>query len=170
MINIIVATSENGVIGSNGLLPWSLQKSDMQRFRDLTVDHPVIMGRKTYESIPFDLDRRHQIVLTRSGIVGNGQKFCGYGNTTVVSSVDAAINIAKSMHNDCFVIGGSEIYKLFISIADRIFKTIIHTEASGDAFFEINGDWLLKKEDRHLSDSRNEHDYTFQLYERATRI
>lgn len=169
MINIIVAASENGVIGNDGRLPWNRQKSDMRRFRSLTLEHPVIMGRKTYESIPFDLDKRHQIVMTRGGVIGYGQNFCGFGNTTVVTSPDEAIKLAKSMDSECFVIGGSEIYKLFFPIADRIFRTIIHAELDGDAFFNIEEGWNLLEESRHSSDMYNEYDYTYQLLERASR-
>lgn len=169
MINIIVATSENGVIGNGGLLPWKRQKSDMKRFRSLTLGHPVIMGRKTYESIPFDLDNRHQIVMTRSGIIGYGQNFCGFGNTSVVSSVDDAIKIANSIDSESFIIGGSEVYNLFLPIADRIFRTIIHAELDGDVFFNMTDGWSLLEENRHSSDMYNEYDYTYQLFERASK-
>ena len=170
MINIIVATSENGTIGSNGLLPWTRQKSDMRNFRSLTLGHPVIMGRKTYESIPFDLDGRHQVVMTRSGTIGHGQNFCGYGNTSISSSVDHSLKIALSFDSDIFVIGGSEVYNTFLPIADRIFRTIIHADFEGDSFFYIPAGWNLLEEKKNISDINNEYGYTYQTFERGPRI
>mgnify|MGYP001178441242 CR=1 FL=1 len=168
MINLIVATSENGCIGRDGLLPWNKQKSDMKNFRALTLGHPVIMGRKTYESIPFDLDDRYQIVLTRAGSIGHGQNFCGLGNTCIATNVDEALSIASSFDADPFVIGGAEVYKLFLPVADRIFRTIIHAEIEGDAFFNVPEGWTLVEEKRHSSDTNNEYDYTYQLFQRVT--
>jgi dihydrofolate reductase len=170
MISIIVATSENGIIGKDGSLPWRKQKADMGMFRRTTIGHPVIMGRKTYESIPFDLDDRHQIVMTKSRVIGHGQSFCGFGNTSIASSIEEAIEIADSHSSDVFVIGGSEVYELFLPIADRIIRTMIHAEIEGDASFAVPEDWELIEEKRHSSDIDNEHDYTYQLYERASRL
>jgi dihydrofolate reductase len=167
MINIIVATSDNNVIGFDGSLPWSKQKSDLKRFRSLTIDHPVIMGRKTYDSITFDLDRRHQLVLTKSGVIGHNQNFCGCMNTTVFSSSEEALNFSLKMDKDVFIIGGSEIYNIFLPLADRIFRTVIHKEANGDAFFYIPEYYTLIEENSHSSDINNEHAYTFQLFERT---
>lgn len=169
MINIIVATTDNDVIGVNGLLPWKKQKDDMKSFRKNTIDYPVVMGRKTYNSIPFDLDRRHQIVLTRNGEIGQGQFFCGVGNTTVVNSVEKAIEEACKHNKDFYVVGGSEIYNLFLPIADRILRTVIHTKVDGDVFFKVPKEWNLIEENRQTSDNYNEYEYTYQIWTKAPR-
>lgn len=167
MIKIIVATTENGIIGKDGQLPWNRQSTDMTRFREITLDHPVIMGRSTYESIPFDLDRREQIVLTRSGCIGQGKKFCGFPNTHVASNGNEALSIASKFKEDCFVIGGGQVYDLFIDEAHEIYLTIIHTKTQGDVSFVVPSGFRKESSEYHGADQKNQFPYTFEFYRRS---
>jgi dihydrofolate reductase len=145
LISIIAAVSDNNVIGGSNKLLWYIPE-DMKYFRDMTMGHPVIMGRKTWESIPAKyrpLEGRKNIVVSRDPYyVADGAFVC--------SSLDAALCIG----NDPFVIGGAELYKLSLSIADVLYITEVHCTLSGDAFFpEITEDW---KEVSRVKSSCNE--------------
>ena len=129
LITIIAATSENNVIGNDNKLIWHLS-DDLKHFKNLTKDHHVIMGRKTFESMPKALPNRINIVITRN------KDYVGE-NITVVQSLEEALNIAKD-DSQPFIIGGGEIYNLAIEIADRIELTRVHAEFNGDAFFSNN--------------------------------
>ena len=151
---IIAAISENNVIGKDGKVPWRITKEDkakyrgdIDRFRDLTIDHPVIMGRKTYESIPpryRPLPRRLNIVLSRS------KDFLDEG-VADVRSVEEALKICDDyfiggINEGSYVIGGAEIYNIFLPLASRMEITRIHRHFEGDAFFpEVNWDEWQKK-------------------------
>jgi dihydrofolate reductase len=131
IISLIAAMSENRVIGSDNRLPWHLPE-DLKRFRALTRGHPVIMGRKTWDSIGGKpLPQRDNIVLTRQpGFAAPGAR--------VFSSLNAALeDLRNSLPADAevFVIGGAEIYRLALPIADRIYLTVVHRTVAGDAFF-----------------------------------
>jgi dihydrofolate reductase len=127
IISLVVAVSRNGVIGRAGGLPWHLS-SDLKMFKALTFGKPVIMGRKTWESLPRKpLPGRTNIVITRqSGFVADG--------ANVVASIKAAISQAGSAE-EIAVIGGGEIYHLFLPLADRIYLTEVDLEVDGDTFF-----------------------------------
>jgi len=125
-ITIIAAVSENNVLGKNNKLIWHIP-NDLKRFKKLTLGHSVIMGRKTFESIAKPLPQRKNIILTRN------QNFNAEG-TLVAHSVDEALNFCKN-DNQPFIIGGGEIYKLFMDISDKIELTRIHKSYDGDAFF-----------------------------------
>jgi len=125
-ISIIVAYAENRVIGSCGKMPWHLSE-DLKRFRQITMGHSIVMGRKTWESIDRLLPgRRHVIISRRPGYAVPG--------ATVVASLDEAIT-ACTGESDVFVIGGGEIYRLALPLSDRIFATEIDGSFEGDAFF-----------------------------------
>lgn len=161
MISIIVAASENGVIGRRGELPWRLS-SDLQHFKAVTMGKPIVMGRKTWESIGRPLPGRQNIVITRQdGFAAEGCE--------VVGSVDAAVAAAGDAE-EIMVIGGSEIYALFLSRADRLYLTRVHAEIDGDAFFpdDDESSWILVDDEQHEADDSNEFDYSFQRYERET--
>ena len=128
LITIIAAASENNVIGNDNKLIWHLS-DDLKHFKNLTKDHHVIMGRKTFESMPKALPNRTNIVITRN------KDYVGE-NITVVQSLEEALNIAKD-DSQPFIIGGGEIYNLAIEIADRIELTRVHSEFNGDAFFQL---------------------------------
>jgi dihydrofolate reductase len=160
MISIIVAASTNDVIGAHGELPWRLS-DDLRRFKRVTMGKPVIMGRKTWESIGKPLPGRQNIVITRqSGYAAEG--------CDVVSSVDAAI-AASGDADEIMIIGGSEIYQLFLGSAGRIYLTRVHADIRGDAGFVLPDapDWQLVSDERHAADDRNEFDYSFRRYDRV---
>lgn len=160
-MKLIVASSLNGVIGCNNDLPWKKQKADMTMFREKTMGHNVIMGRKTYDSIGTDLKGRHQIVLTRSCFIGQGRKYCSI-NTSVCTDVQEVIQLCKN--TPTFVIGGSQVYNNFINYVNEIYLTKIHIECQGDAFFHVPSDF--KEVDRLFlaADEENEFDSTFYRF------
>lgn len=129
-IVLIVARASNGIIGNAGKLPWHLP-ADLRHFKQLTSGKPMIMGRKTFDSLPGLLDGRRHIVLTRD------RKWAEDGAETV-QSVDQALKIANAPH--VTVIGGAEIYKLFLPRADRIELTEVHLSPDGDTKLPAFGD------------------------------
>ncbi len=159
MISIIVAAAENNVIGHRGDLPWRLS-DDLRRFKAMTMGKPIVMGRKTWESIGRPLPGRQNIVVTRqAGFTAEG--------CDVVGSADAAIAAAGDAE-EIMVIGGSEIYALFLPRAARLYLTRVHAEVDGDAFFPQDEDssWSLVDYEQHAADENNDFDFSFQLYER----
>jgi dihydrofolate reductase len=156
MIKIIVAMSENRVIGNNNELIWKLS-SDLKRFKDLTTGHPIVMGRKTYESIGKPLPNRRNIIITRNS------EYEVEGCETV-SSLEEALLLTNS---DCFIIGGGEIYKQSLEIADKIYLTLVHKDLEGDTSFpELDETWVSIDNKYFESDEKNEHNYSFIEYER----
>jgi dihydrofolate reductase len=131
-IVLIVAVADNGVIGSRGALPWRL-KSDMQRFKALTIGKPVVMGRKTFASIGRPLRRRTNIVVTRDA------NFRAGGAVVATSFTDArAVALGDALRRratDIAVIGGAEIYQQWMDIADRLEVTEVHARPEGDTYF-----------------------------------
>ena len=140
-VSLIVAVSENGVIGKDNDLIWHLPK-DMRFFKEITTGHHVIMGRKNFESIPHKfrpLPNRTNIIITRQ----SNYKAEG---CVVVNSVEEALKVAKSNEeNEAFIIGGGQIYKLAVDagLVDKIYLTKIYYSFDGDTFFtELNSDWI----------------------------
>jgi dihydrofolate reductase len=159
MIAIIVAASENNVIGREGELPWRLS-DDLKRFKAVTMGKPIVMGRKTWESIGRPLPGRHNIVITRQ----TGFEAAG---CDVVSSIAEAIAVAGDAV-EIMVIGGSEIYALFLPQVQRVYLTRVHAEIEGDAVFPPLGDeWRLVSDEAHAADASNEYDVSFRIYERV---
>ena len=130
-ISLIVAAAENGVIGRGGRMPWSIP-SDLKTFRRLTLGKPVIMGRKTFQSIGRPLDGRLNIVVSRDA------HFAAEG-ITVARSLEAAIAIAQTLQPaaEVMIIGGAEIYRMALPLAGRIYLTRVHAQPDGDATFAI---------------------------------
>ena len=160
MISIIVAASANNVIGAEGDLPWRLS-DDLKRFKAITMGKPIVMGRKTWDSIGRPLPGRQNIVITRqAGFVAEG--------CDVVASAGEAI-AATAGANEVMVIGGSQVYSLFLPSAERLYLTRVHAEVAGDAFFpQINeSQWELVNDEPHSADERNAFDFSFRTYERA---
>jgi dihydrofolate reductase len=156
MIKIIVATSKNKVIGNNNELIWKLS-SDLKRFKELTTGHPVVMGRKTYESIGKPLPNRRNIIITRNlEYEVNGCE--------VVSSLEEALLLTN---NDCFIIGGGEIYKQSLEVADKIYLTLVHKDFEGDTTFpELGKEWAIIDTKDFDADEKNEYNYSFIEYDR----
>lgn len=164
ILTLIAAMSENRVIGRDGDLPWRLP-DDMRHFMRTTRGHPVIMGRRTWESMDGPLKDRRNIVLTR-------QADYEAKGAEVVRTLEDAIRRASSEAGDddpVFVIGGGEIYAQALEVADRLDLTMVHAEVHGDARFPewSPRDWRLVSEEHHPADERHEHAFTFRVYERA---
>lgn len=162
MFSVIVAMSENRLIGRGGDLPWHLS-ADLKRFRRLTTGHAIIMGRKTYESIGRPLPQRRSIVITRQA------DYAAEGIETA-GSLDAALTLvaADASQNNAFVIGGAEVFREALPRAGRLYLTLVHAELEGDVFLPpFNDDeWALRSEERHAADERNDFDYSFLVYGR----
>lgn len=157
-ISLIVAAAENGVIGKDNQLLWRLP-DDLKRFKQLTLGHPIIMGRKTYESIGKPLPGRTSIVITRS------PNYEAEG-VLVVDSLEKAIDTARQKEaEEAFVIGGGEIYReaLTKNLVDKIYLTLVHTEIEGDTFFQIpsQADWTTVSQNNNPADER--HKYAFRF-------
>ena len=161
MISLIVAVAENGVIGRKGELPWRLS-DDLKRFKAITMGKPIVMGRKTWESIGRPLPGRQNIVITRQpGFAAEG--------CDVVGSTREAVTVAGDA-DEIMIIGGSEVYALFLPEAGRVYLTRVHATVEGDAFFpELGDEWLLVGNESHSADEKNEFDVTFRIYERTDR-
>ena len=161
ILSLLVAADENNVIGKNNQLPWHLP-NDLKYFKNLTWAMPILMGRKTFESIGKALPGRKSIVITRN-------KDWKHTDVAVVFSIEEAIELAKSYDvKEIFVIGGAEIFNSAFSKADRIYITRIHHQFEGDVYFpEINeNEWLLEKEIHCKKDEKNEFDHSFQVWKR----
>ena len=158
-LTIIAAVSINNIIGNKNKLIWKLS-NDLKRFKNLTTNHSVIMGRKTFESLPNPLPGRDNIVITRDT---NYSK----PNIQVCSSIEDAINLTKT-DTQPFIIGGGQIYTQTINIVDKIELTRVHKEFDGDAYFpEIPLDiFELINKENYNSDLENEFDYSYLTYKK----
>ncbi len=157
MITLIAAAAENNALGKNNDLIWHLP-NDFKRFKSITSGHYIIMGRKTFESFPKPLPNRTHVIITR-------QKNYNPENCIVVNSLEKAIEICPK-DEDVFVIGGGEIYKQSIAIADKIELTRVHSTFEADTFFpEIDTNiWDLVEEEFHPKDEKHLFDFSFQTY------
>ncbi|HZX74683.1 MAG TPA: dihydrofolate reductase [Cyclobacteriaceae bacterium] len=164
MISLIAALTQNHVIGKNNDLPWHLP-DDMKYFMQTTKGHVVIMGRKNYESLPAKfrpLPDRMNIVVTRQ------KNFLAPG-CTMVNSLEAGVRIAESAkEKELFIIGGAEIFKLALPIANRLYLTEIKTNIDGDTFFPEfdKATWKESSRKPHLKDERHKFDFDFVTYEK----
>lgn len=160
--SIIVAASQNNVIGKDNRLPWHLP-ADLQHFKHLTMGHYVIMGRKTYESIGKPLPGRTFIIITKN------KEFKAQG-CFVVHSLDEALLLAeKKNESEAFIIGGAEIFNLAMNKTDKIYLTKIHQDFEGDTFSpEINSElWKETKKENFEPDEKNNYSYSFYEFERV---
>lgn len=159
MISIIVAASTNNVIGVQGELPWKIS-DDLKRFKKLTMGKPIVMGRLTWESIGRPLPGRQNIVITRQP--GFSAEGCD-----VVASPAAALDTAGDAE-EIMIIGGGQIYDLFLPKAGRLHVTRVHTEVEGDAFFPAidASSWGLVDAEAVEASEANEFAFEFMTYER----
>ena len=157
LITIIVAASENNVIGNNNKLIWHLS-DDLKRFKNLTKGHYVIMGRKTFESMPRALPNRTNVIITRK------ENYIAE-NAIVTNSLESALKIASDDAQP-FIIGGGEIYNIALNISDRIELTRIHHNFEGDTTFpEINKEeWIESNRVEKKKDETHSYDFTFITY------
>jgi len=159
MITLIAAVAENNALGKDNQLLWHLP-DDFKRFKNITSGHYIIMGRKTFESFPKPLPNRTHVIITR-------QKDYNPEGCIVVNSLEEAIEFCPKQE-DIFIIGGGEIYKQSIEIADKIDITRVHHCFEADTFFpEINLEkWQLVFKEFHSKDERHDFDFTFQTFVR----
>lgn len=163
---LVAAVAENGVIGRGGTLPWRL-KSDMQHFRRLTIGRPVVMGRKTYESIGKPLKDRTNIVITRdSGFAADG--------VVVANSLETAMDMARedARQRDAdsiAIIGGAGIFSDCLALADRLEITLVHAAPAGDTFFPSIDHTMWREIARVRQDAApgDDADVSFITYERV---
>lgn len=159
--SLIVAVTDNGVIGRDGVMPWHLP-SDLGWFKETTWGHHLVMGRRTWETVGEPLPGRTTVVVSRhrpelpAGVLPAG-------------SLGEALELARRGGDDeAFVAGGAEIYRLALPRADRIYLTRIHTAIEGDTFFPDPDPavWRLADSDRREADEKNRWPHTFEVYER----
>lgn len=153
-ISLIVAVAENGVIGKTGvMLPWRLP-ADLKRFKEVTMGHPIIMGRKTYETIGRPLPGRQNIIVTRNP----DYKADG---CEVVSSLPEALEAAKNSE-EAFIIGGGQLFEQALPLADKLYLTLVHASPDGDVFFHYDpADWQEISNEPHEADDKNQYPYSF---------
>ena len=163
MIITIAAIGINNELGKDNQLIWHLP-NDFKRFKALTTGHYIIMGRKTFESFPKPLPNRTHVIITRQS------DYIAPEGCIVVSSLEEAIE-ACPKNEEIFIIGGGEIYKQSIDLADKVELTRVHTTVEADTFFpEINPEqWVLAFEEVHLKDEKHAFDFTFQTFIKANR-
>ena len=158
MINIIAAMTKNRVIGRKGKLPWKMS-SDLKRFKEITKGHPVITGRKTFESVG-------RVLPWRTNIIVSHQKGYKVEGAIVVNSLDEGIEAAKKLDDEIFIIGGGQIFEEAMTKTEKMYLTIIDTELDGDTYFpKINDlDWIVTSEESHKADEDNDYDYKYITY------
>jgi dihydrofolate reductase len=160
LITLIVAVADNGVIGRDNALPWHLPE-DLKRFKRQTMGKPIVMGRKTYESIGKPLPGRHNIVMTRDT---NYQR----DGITVVHGVDEAVKAADDAP-EIMVIGGADLFRLFLPRAGRVHLTRVHAQVDGDVMWPpLDASWGVVGVESHAADERHAHAMTFEVWEKRT--
>jgi len=161
IISLIVAAATNNAIGKDGKLPWHLP-NDMKHFKNLTWGMPIVMGRKTFESLGKSLPGRKNIVISRQP----GWKADG---TVTVKNIEDALFVAQEADvKEVMVIGGGEIYKSVFEKARRIYLTRVEAEPEADTFFPSIDpqQWWLVSQKNHEADEKNAYNYSFQIWER----
>jgi len=163
-IVFVVAVAENGVIGAGNAIPWRL-KSDMARFKALTIGKPIIMGRKTFESLRRPLPNRTNIVITRD------PAYRAVGAVVTTSSADAgAVALGDALRRsvaEIAVIGGAEIYRQWLDRADRLEITEVHARPDGDTYFDIDrAEWDEVGRIRHSAGPEDSADFSYVTYRR----
>lgn len=161
MISIIAAIGKNNELGKNNTLVWNMP-TDLKYFREKTSGHPVIMGRKTFESIGRPMPNRRNIIITRDL---NYKK----DGIEVVHSIEEALNLVPKKNDEIFIIGGEEIFKRAMPVADKLYITHIDAEdKDANVFFPeiIPIVWNETSHEEHKKDARNPFNYTFSIYEK----
>jgi dihydrofolate reductase len=164
VITLVVAVADNGVIGVDNALPWRLP-DDLKRFKSLTMGKPIVMGRRTWLSLGRPLPGRENVVLTRdAGFAGTAAAL----GATVVHSLDEALERFAGAA-EIAVIGGAEVYRAALPIADRIERTLVHAEVAGDTFFsELDPTrWRLVASEHRAADERHALPFSFETLVRV---
>jgi len=161
-VSLIAAVAENRVIGQGNRLPWHLP-ADLQRFKQLTMGKPMIMGRRTWQSLPGLLPGRSHIVLTEN------RAFAAAG-CQIAHSLDDALRMACEAP-EVMIIGGAAFYRQMLPHASRMYLTLVHAVIEGDVFFPRfdKADWRETNREEHAADAANLYDYTFVTLERVNR-
>lgn len=171
MINIIVAKAQNRVIGKDKRVPWRL-RNDFIRLKSLTMGRVVILGRKTYDSLAGYYERSgRSLPASMYIIVTRQQNFRPMReNTTVAHSFGAALEIAKKLSDEIFVIGGAQIFEEALKVADRLYVTEVTAEVDGDTFFPQTNpkDWVERTRERHHKNNDHMYDYHFVIYDKLS--
>lgn len=160
-ISLIVALDRNGLIGNQNGLPWKLP-ADLKHFKATTMNKPVIMGRKTCESIGRPLPGRRNIVISRSDHL----QLDGF---EVFTSISGVVNALAGVE-ESVIIGGAEVYRLFWEKISRAYITQIHADFKGDTWFPhwpLSADWALQSSENRASDEKNPYSMTFMMFEKV---
>ncbi|MFX3616988.1 MAG: dihydrofolate reductase [Sporolactobacillus sp.] len=160
MISFLLAMDRNQLIGCGNKLPWHLPE-DLRYFKQKTLGHSVVMGRKTFESIGKPLPGRRNVILsTQTDLTLPGVE--------VLHSVQDLIQSGISFGSECFVIGGAGVFDALMTYADRLYLTRIDAEFEGDVYFRsfIEEQWRLTSQTKGILDAENKYPHTFEVYER----
>lgn len=160
-LSLIVAVAENGCIGREGDLPWKLPE-DLKRFKQITLGHPVLMGRKTYESIGRPLPGRQNIIISRQ------QHYAAPGCDVVHTLAEALATAEASGADEAFIIGGAALYADTLPQADRLYITRVRACVEGDVFLPgiPPGRYTQVSAETHPADDRHAHAFTFEVWDR----
>ena len=160
MISLIAALANNRAIGKDNQLPWHLP-ADLKHFKQLTLNKPIIMGRKTFDSIGRPLPKRRNIIVTR-------QASLTIEGCEVFNSIDAAL-AATTDEAETMIIGGANIYEQTLAHADRLYLTLVDTDLDGDAFFPewAETEWHVTDKSEHHQDENHIFNYTFIILDRT---
>lgn len=160
MLSLVVAMGKNRCIGKDGQMPWHLP-ADLKHFKKLTSGHPVVMGRKTFESIGKPLPARTNIVITRN------TDYLQEG-VLVVGSIKEALKFGQKINDKVFIIGGGEIFKETLSLAEELVITEIDFEPEGDTFFPVvpAEEWEEISKECHAADEQNTYDFCIITYKK----
>lgn len=167
MIFQILAVSKNGVIGCDNEMPWRLP-ADMAYFKKMTFGHPVIMGRKTWDSLGKPLKGRKNVVVTRNpkNIAFDQDSTDDHTTVVICETLQQAIDTVGN--EDSFIIGGGEIYRQSTDLCDRVYLTYINGEFQGDSFYDMDKlmGFELISDIKGIRDDKNQYDYSFKTYQR----
>lgn len=165
ILSIIVAMADNRVIGMNNQMPWHMP-ADLAWFKKNTLNKPVIMGRKTFESIGRPLPNRHNIVISRQAESNTSIN----ANVSWVKSIDEAISIINQQQvEEAFIIGGGNIYQQVLPLVNRLYLTHIDAKLTGDTYFPdyLQTSWQQIYSENHKADDKNCYDYQFEILQRS---
>jgi len=159
-LSLIVAMAKNRVIGADGRIPWHLP-NELQLFKSVTMDHHIIMGRKTHESIKRLLPGRTTVIVTR-------QRDYAVPGAKIAHSLEQAIALCGA-DSEIFVIGGGELYRAAMPLADRIYLTVVDAEPAGDTQMPAfdPAQWQISDTKQFHRDERHAHDYRFEVHDRV---
>ena len=165
ILSAIVAIAENRVMGQNNKLPWHLP-ADLKHFKAITTGHPILMGRRTYESIGKPLPHRKNIVISRD------PRYQAPGCLTVTSLEEALSQLDFKKEKELFIIGGAEIYQKYLPVLQYLYLTLLHHPFEGNVYFpELNfEEWEEISKEEHLQDEKNAYAYTFLKLKRKKSI